>query len=171
MTVKIGKNEYVTVAERVAMVHTSGKDFEMLSSEPLQMGERSAWRVGIRVDGKSFYGSAEVHLNAKPGSADATDPWACAETSAIGRALGFAGYGSVESIASADEIVRGHAPAPDPLETASSDQQLASIKKLAEHLQKVVEPPKTYQEAKELIATLSQEYRQRRSQPVTTNRS
>jgi hypothetical protein len=47
-----------------------------------------------------------VHLNAKLGSADATDPFAVAETSAVGRALGFAGWGSVESICSADELLR-----------------------------------------------------------------
>ena len=35
-----------------------------------------------------------------------TSPYEIAETSAIGRALGFAGYGSVDSIASADEMIK-----------------------------------------------------------------
>ncbi len=31
-----------------------------------------------------------------------------AETSAIGRALGFAGYGIVEGVASADELIKNY---------------------------------------------------------------
>src|SRR6185312_6919284 len=33
-------------------------------------------------------------------------PYEVAETSAVGRALGFAGYGAVDSIATADEMVK-----------------------------------------------------------------
>jgi hypothetical protein len=106
MPIQIKDKQYTMVSERLQMVHASGKTFEMLSSEPLQAGERWVWRVTVKIDERQFIGSAEVHLNAKPGSADATDPWACAETSAVGRALGFAGSGAIESIASADEIVR-----------------------------------------------------------------
>jgi len=78
----------------------------MVESLPLQVGDRWGWRCKVLVDGVQYIGSAEVHLNAKPGSADATDPLACAETSAVGRALGFAGVLSLDGIASADEIVR-----------------------------------------------------------------
>jgi hypothetical protein len=106
MSIPLFGKQYVTVSERVNAVHASGKTFEILASEPLQAGDRWVWRVTVKIDGLEYRGSAEVHLNAKPGSADATDPWACAETSAVGRALGFCGYGAIESIASADEIVR-----------------------------------------------------------------
>lgn len=106
MPVNIKGKEYVTVAERMEGMRQSGKPFEIVESMPIQIGERCVWRVAILLDGCKFYGSAEAHFNAKPGSADATDPFACAETSAVGRALGFAGFGSFDSIASADEIVR-----------------------------------------------------------------
>lgn len=106
MPVSIKGKEYVTVAERVELLRQSGKSFEIVESMPIQIGERCAWRVAVVIDGSKFYGSAECHFNAKPGTADATDPFACGETSAIGRALGFAGFGAVDSIASADEIVR-----------------------------------------------------------------
>ncbi len=106
MTVQIHGNNYVTVSERVAAIHKSGKSFEITESLPIQVGDRWVWRCTCKVDGLTYIGSAEVHLGAKPGSADATDPLACAETSAVGRALGFAGVLSLEGIASADEIVR-----------------------------------------------------------------
>lgn len=106
MPVSIKGKEYVTVAERVELLRQSGKTFEIVESMPVQVGERCVWRVAVLIDGCRFYGSAECHFNAKPGTADATDPFACGETSAIGRALGFAGFGAVDSIASADEIIR-----------------------------------------------------------------
>lgn len=162
MPIMIRDKSYTLVAERLQMVHQSGKTFEIVASEPLQAGERWVWRVTVKIDERQFIGSAEVHLNAKPGSADATDCWACAETSAVGRALGMANFGSIESIASADEIVRGQAPAQPP----ASAQQKESISKLCQHLGKP-EPENTetmsYASAKEMIATLSLEYRQSRN--------
>jgi hypothetical protein len=107
MTVKIHNKEYVTVAERVQMVHESKKDFEILESVPFAVGDRWLWRVVARIDGKQYVGTAEAKIsNARKGSPDDSNPFECAETSALGRCLGFAGFGSVESIASADEIVR-----------------------------------------------------------------
>ena len=107
MSVQIRGRQYVTVAERLAQVYESGKDFEMVESAPLECGDRWVWRVVVRIAGGQYIGNAEVHLDARPGSADSVDCWACAETSAVGRALAFAGFLAIESIASADEIVRG----------------------------------------------------------------
>jgi hypothetical protein len=104
--VPISGKDYVPVHERVRLVHDAKKDFEMVESQPIQVGDRWVWRVVCLIDGKRYWGSAEIHLNARPGSADATDPFAVAETSAVGRCLGFAGWGSVESICSADELLR-----------------------------------------------------------------
>lgn len=112
MSIEIHGKQYITVAERLQLLHASTKPFEIVESAPVQMGDKWVWRCTVLIDGKRYMGSAEVHFNAKPGSADATDPMACAETSAIGRALGFAGYGAIESIASADEIVRNDQPTP-----------------------------------------------------------
>jgi hypothetical protein len=104
--VPISGKDYVPVAERLRLLHEAKKDLEIVESQPIQAGDRWIWRVVCLIDGKRYCGSAEVHLNAKPGSADATDPFAVAETSAVGRCLGFAGWGSVESICSADELLR-----------------------------------------------------------------
>ncbi len=133
MTVKIHGNQYVTVVERMDMMRQSEKPFEIVESMPIQVGDRCVWRVAIMLGDFKFYGSAECHFNAKPGTADATDPFACAETSAIGRALGFAGYGAVESIASADEVVRNQEPAPQPkpaLQTVPAQPETPAVKEL-----------------------------------------
>lgn len=106
MSVNIKGKQYSTVAERLHEVHQSGARFEVIASNPMQCGPYWVWTVVVEVDGRRYQGSAQVHLEAKPGTADATDAWACAETSAVGRAIAFAGWLSDESIASADEIVR-----------------------------------------------------------------
>lgn len=106
-TVVISGRDYVTCAERIRIVHERKKEFDILESEPRHYGDRWVWRVVVRIDGHQYIGSAEVHTNAKPGSADATDCWAVAETSAVARALAFAGLGTVESLASYEEIFRG----------------------------------------------------------------
>jgi hypothetical protein len=116
MSIEIHGKQYVTVAERLALVHESKTSFEMVESEPYEIAGRILWRVTILVDGKSYKGNAEVKLTAKSGP-DASSPFECAETSAMGRALGFAGYGAIE-VASADEVVRAQAVEPTPLPTA-----------------------------------------------------
>ncbi len=103
-----GKN-YVEVAERVRLVHEQQREFEVIESSPLTVGDRCLWRVVVKVDGKLYTGNAEVKLNARAGTPDATNPFECGETSALGRALAFAGFGSVESIASFDEVYRATA--------------------------------------------------------------
>jgi len=128
MSIEIHGKQYITVAERLAEARKSGKDFEIVASEPLVAGDRIVWRCCIKLDGKLFYGSAEAHLNAKAGSADATDPFACAETSAVGRALGFAGFGAIDSIASADEIARSNAT---PAQIVTVAQKLAKSRQQA----------------------------------------
>ncbi len=127
MTIQIHGKDYVTVAERVAMVHESGKAFEIVASEPLQVGDRWLWRVILKIDEKQYIGTAEAKVsNARGGSPDASNPFECAETSALGRALGFAGFGAIESIASADEIVRGQSTieAPMPSELRARAKEL-----------------------------------------------
>lgn len=99
--------DYVEVAERIRIVHELKKKVEMVESAPFQVLDRWVWRVVIKVDDLPYIGNAEVKLNAPKNTPDGTNPFECAETSAIGRALAFAGLGTVESIASYDEIARG----------------------------------------------------------------
>jgi hypothetical protein len=108
-----------------------------------------------------------------------------AETGAVGRALAMLGYGT----AFAPELDEQHRLADSPIErngyqdgyskavaqgsktidaetsTNASEQQVASIKKLCEHLGKP-EPTETltYINAKQMIADLSKEYREKRAE-------
>lgn len=113
-TVNIRGKAYVTVAGRVAAAHEAGGFTMPEPPELIHIGERTFCRVLIEVTWTTqrFYGTAEVKWNAPKGTADHDSPLECAETSALGRALGFAGFGSVEGIASADEVRRNEPPPP-----------------------------------------------------------
>jgi hypothetical protein len=114
MTVKLGGKDYVTVAERVEEALKTSAGYSMLSAETFSIGERWFYRVALLVgEGRQFIGTAEIKFNAPPNSADGKSPIECAETSAVGRALGFAGFGVIEGIASADEMQRGESHAPE----------------------------------------------------------
>lgn len=99
MPIRIHGKEYVTVAERLAEI---GKDLlsvetEVLFQSPVVIRATVHTKVGI------FQGISA----ANPSKAiEKLSPYEVAETSAVGRALGFAGYGIVEGIATADEIYK-----------------------------------------------------------------
>ena len=103
--ISIKGKQYIQVAGRVTLAHED-EGFSMLSSEPISLGDRWFVRVTIAVKGQQFIGTSEIKFNARPGTADGDSPYECAETSALGRALGYAGYGSVESLTTADEVAR-----------------------------------------------------------------
>jgi|GEM_PF-2909506 len=105
MAIKLHGKDYVEVKDRVQAAHAE-ESYSMLSEESFEMGGRSYVRVYIDVKGKQYIGTAEIKFNAKGNTPDGMSPFECGETSALGRALGFAGYGVVDSIASADEVAR-----------------------------------------------------------------
>jgi hypothetical protein len=101
--VNIHGREYMTVARRVELAHEAssldGIETEILSHDPIVV------RARVIVNGKVFTGMSAVAVDSTK-TIERENPYEVAETSAVGRALGFAGYGLIESVASADEMVR-----------------------------------------------------------------
>jgi hypothetical protein len=102
-TITIHDKSYLTVAGRVELAHADkafeGLETEVLSHSPVVI------KATVTVKGKTFTGISAVNpTNAK--MIEKLNPYEVAETSACGRALGFAGYGLVEGIASADEMAK-----------------------------------------------------------------
>lgn len=97
--------EYVTVVERLQML----RDDESAGSFSIETGIAARDGGSVTVWAKvmtqkgTFMGLACSRFDAL--GIEGQAPTEVAETSAIGRALGFAGYGAVESIASAEEVI------------------------------------------------------------------
>lgn len=104
MPINIHGKEYITVAERVKMLHDQkelkGKfsiETQVLSADPVVV------KATISIGDQTFSGLSAANPNK---SIEKQSPYEVAETSAIGRALGFAGFGVVDGIATADEMIK-----------------------------------------------------------------
>ena len=99
-TIQIHGKNYVPVSERIkeAGKVLVGVETEVLQHEPVVVIKAKVW-----LDKGTFTGIS----SANPAKLiEKTNPYEVAETSAVGRALGFAGYGIDEGIASADEVTK-----------------------------------------------------------------
>lgn len=97
--INIHGKDYMTVAKRVELAHKDGID--SIETEVIQHAPVVVVRAIVKVKGKSYTGIS----SANPAKAiEKSNPYEVAETSAVGRALGFANYGIIEGIASADEM-------------------------------------------------------------------
>jgi hypothetical protein len=126
--IKIKGKDYIDVASRVVLANED-EGYSMLREEVIELAGRAFVRVTIEAKGKQYIGTSEIKFGAKPGTADGDSPFECGQTSALGRALGFAGYGSVESIASADEVVRNeqqHRKASEKVVTVSTSHDTST---------------------------------------------
>lgn len=105
MPINIHGNEYVTVAERIGALHEKYSDKEIsITTEFIPSNSLVICKAKVRIGANTFDGTSA----ANPAKAiEKQSPYEVAETSAIGRALGFAGLGIVEGIATADEIAKG----------------------------------------------------------------
>jgi len=84
---------YVEVAERIRLLHALGKEFRVQQAQTLLVRNRWIYRVTIFVDDQQYIGDAEIHFGASKQTPDGTNPVTCGQTSAIGNALSFAGWG------------------------------------------------------------------------------
>ncbi len=105
MPVQIHGNTYVTVAERLTEAR---EHLKSINTEVICSPNSSAVVVKATVvtDKGTFTGISAANP-AK--TIEKQSPYEVAETSAVGRALGFAGFGAVDSIATADEMVKAGA--------------------------------------------------------------
>lgn len=99
MSVNIHGKEYITVAERLleAKDHIKSISTEVLYQSPVVI------KATVVTDKGSFTGISAANESK---AIEKQSPYEVAETSAVGRALGFAGFGIVEGIATADEMVK-----------------------------------------------------------------
>lgn len=102
MPVTIHNNQYKTVAERLSEI---GDKLKSVNTEVLYL-EPTMVRATIVTDRGTFTGISAADPNK---SIEAKTPVEVAETSAVGRALAFAGYAGTE-IASAEEMQKALAP-------------------------------------------------------------
>lgn len=104
MPINLKGKQYVTVAERVQALHDSLKDEDVLVIETEVLSHNPVViRAKVTINQCQYSGISAANFD-KP--IEKMSPYEIAETSALGRALGFAGFGSVESIASADEMIK-----------------------------------------------------------------
>lgn len=101
MPISIHGKSYKTVAERLEEAH-SASDLLGIETEVLYLDPQIMVKATIKTKKGVFTGISAADPNK---SIEAKTPVEVAETSAVGRALAFAGYAGSE-IASADEMVK-----------------------------------------------------------------
>lgn len=99
-TINIKGKEYVQVVERVKEAHIQDPDVS-ITTEVVEFGDRVSVKATVVFKGKTFTGHSQAEYGKGMMGGVALE---VAETSAVGRALGFANIGLVDGIASADEM-------------------------------------------------------------------
>jgi len=100
-TINIKGKEYVPVVERIKEAHLRDKDIQINSEKIFEDENWIEVKSTITFKGKIFTGHS---MASKTTGMMKNVALEIAETSAIGRALGFANIGLLDGIASADEV-------------------------------------------------------------------
>lgn len=137
-TINIKGKEYVPVVERVKEFHKLYPDGEIFSEVISSEGGRVSVKATVKICNlvidpiKSKVISAKIktftgHSQAEYGKGMMGDvALEIAETSAIGRALGFANIGLIDGIASADEMRKVKSPKSEPAEIKDGETTLVT---------------------------------------------
>jgi hypothetical protein len=122
--ITIHGKQYITVAERIVAAHEALKSIsittEVLFQNPVVIKATVTTSKGV------FTGISAANPNK---TIEKMSPYEVAETSAVGRALGFAGYGVVEGVATADEMIKAS--------TIGNDNQIVSSDTTGANLPKI----------------------------------
>src|ERR1044071_4148270 len=102
MAIQIHGKQYVTVDERVKAAHEACKLLS-ISTEVLPSTDKIVVKATVVTEKGTFTGISAANESKL---IEKQSPYEVAETSAVGRALGFAGYGVINGIATADEIAK-----------------------------------------------------------------
>lgn len=105
-TINIKGKEYVPVVERVKEAHKLDESVS-ITSDALFQDTRVVVKATVIFKGKTFTGYSQAEWGKGMMGNVALE---VAETSAVGRALGFANIGIVDGIASADEMRKVKTP-------------------------------------------------------------
>ena len=128
--VQINGKDYVTVAERLALLHDQ-YDNVMIETEILRFDEEIVLvKAVLKIEEKQFIGHAQEIIGSS--QVNSTSALENAETSAVGRALAFAGFGVHGGIDSADEIIKAENRTSKVSETKeiATESQMDKIKSL-----------------------------------------
>jgi hypothetical protein len=104
-TIQIHGKNYVPVSERIK---EAGANLHKVETTIMQHEPVVVIKAEVTIlDDKGFFKTYTGISSANPAKLiEKTNPYEVAETSAVGRALGFAGYGIDDGIASADEVTK-----------------------------------------------------------------
>ncbi len=104
--VTIHGKEYITVAERLTKIHAELKELS-ITTEVLFTDPRVVIKATVITPKGTFTGISAANVNK---AIEKESPYEVAESSAVGRALAFAGYETTGGIASAEEMKKAITP-------------------------------------------------------------
>ena len=129
MAINIHGTRYATVSDRLGVAHAGDRPsgIQAIETEFRSVGSFTLCVATVTfIDGRRFSGTAELTLGQGHGP-QAQAPLETCETSAVGRALAFAGYpGSETGLAGAEEVAVAQARGVRPIERRQDARPVAT---------------------------------------------